>query len=112
MQRKYYFHAESFSVFGLGECSAHGGDQLLAGLQADSVAFNRALGGIDRVGDGDGEGLPVAGLGDADGTGCVGVFSDIGEEIVKDPPEMAQIHQKLAMDLALTAPAGLHPGAQ
>ena len=77
----------------------------MAGLQADAVALHAVAGLADPIGDGDDELVPVAAAGDGDGAGGVRIFADIGEEVLKDPPEVAQVHPQGARNGVRT---GLH----
>ena len=105
VHRQQHLHRKGLLRPRLVELAAHGGNQLVAGLQADAVALDTVGILADAVTDGDGQLLPVAAAGDGDGAAGIGVLADIGEEIVEDPAEMSQIHLQAAGDRVC---AGFH----
>ena len=105
MEGKEHFYGEGILRPRLIELAAHGSQQLVAGLQADAVALHPAFGGVDAVADGDDQLVLVDMLADGDGVIGIGIFSDIGKEIIEDPAEVNQIHPEPALELAA---AGLH----
>ena len=92
-----HFRDEGVSGFGLAEAATHSIQELFAGLQADLVAFHTGCGGKNAVGDGKAEDLFLGLHQNGYGVGGIGVFAQVGEQVVKDPSQMAQIHIKAAL---------------
>ena len=94
-----HFRDEGVSGFGLAEAATHSIQELFAGLQADLVAFHTGCGGKNAVGDGKAEEVSFGLYQNGYVFGRIGVFAQVGEKIVEDPPQMAQIHTKAALQL-------------
>ena len=87
---------EGLFCLGFAELAVHGGDQLLAGLQTDAVAFHPGLVPGNAVGNGDVEPAVFRFPENGHRFFRVSVFADVGKQVVKNPADMVQIQPQCA----------------